>query len=371
MLRRSGVSLHVLTRPGYPWDRRDRCNEPPDEETVVDGICYRHSRKPDKRRPVALFALAASKVVAREAVHKKVAGIHAASNHVNALPALLAARRLGVPFFYEMRGLWELSKAARQPSFNDSSGYHLGIELEGFVARHADHIFVISAALGHYIQERFNLPQERISLLPNCAELGSLPLAPVDLVVPGTIGYAGSLIEYEGLDTLLEAVAKLRQLGTACQLKIAGQGECRAPLESLATRLHLGDSVQFLGQLNPEEACQMIARCSLVCIPRKPYEVCQLVPPIKLVEAMAMGKAVVVPDLPVFRDEAGEAALFFESGNAESLARTLKRALGDTSQLQSIGFSARARVVRDRTWDQHVPKIAAQLRAITREPYYA
>ncbi len=44
---------------------------------------------------------------------------------------------------------------------------------------------------------------------------------------------------------------------------------------------------------------------ALVCLPRKPFEVCRIVPPIKLVEALAMAKPVIVPDLPVFRDELG------------------------------------------------------------------
>jgi len=49
-------------------------------------------------RPVLQYALQAAPVVADMAKRHRVARIHAASNHVNALPALLAARRLGIPF---------------------------------------------------------------------------------------------------------------------------------------------------------------------------------------------------------------------------------------------------------------------------------
>ena len=112
------------------------------------GVCLlytsTHSRTPRNNRFTALYAAQASAVLEAHARNTRAAVIHAASNHVNALPALIAARRLGLPFQYEMRGLWELTRASRQPGFKNSHNYHLGLELEGFVAAHADRVFVIS-----------------------------------------------------------------------------------------------------------------------------------------------------------------------------------------------------------------------------------
>lgn len=119
-LNKAGARVHVLTRPGYPWDRKDRLCDPASEETTVGDMCYRHAQAPANNRPVLQYALQAARVVAESAVRHRVAVIHAASNHVNALPALLAARQLGVPFQYEMRGLWELTRISRQPGYEDS-----------------------------------------------------------------------------------------------------------------------------------------------------------------------------------------------------------------------------------------------------------
>jgi len=363
-LRDAGAQVHARTRPGYPWDRKDRLSDATGEETMVDDVLYRHAQAPANNRPVLQYALQAAPVIAAAAGQHRVAVIHAASNHVNALPGLLAAKQLRVPFQYEMRGLWELTRVSRQPGFAGSQAYKQGLQLEALVARNADRLFVISDQLGSYVREHWGIPAERMALLPNCIDPDKL--LPVDpaLVEPNTIGYAGSLIVYEGLDTLLEATARLVQQGKAVQVRIAGEGEARRDLEALAHSLGLGQSVQFLGRMEPTKARMMIARCAMVCIPRKPFQVCEIVSPIKLVEALAMGKPVIVPDLPVFRDELGPdpAGWLFRAGDAQDLARVIDGAFAEPDRLAELGLRARDYAVSQRSWQRHVTPIVESLK---------
>jgi len=88
-----GRTVHVLTRPGYPWDRKDRDCDADRETTVVGDVSYRHLRQPSNTRPALQYAVQAAPVVAEMAARLRVSVIHAASNHVNALPAVLAARQ--------------------------------------------------------------------------------------------------------------------------------------------------------------------------------------------------------------------------------------------------------------------------------------
>jgi glycosyltransferase involved in cell wall biosynthesis len=309
-------------------------------------------------------------VVAEEAARNRVAVLLAASNHVNALPALVAAKKLGIPFIYEIRGIWELSRVSRQPAFMGSHGYKQGLSLEGLVARHASHVFVISEQLKRYVHEHFGVPEERIGLLPNCFDPQAFEVPTSASVQPSTIAYAGSLIEYEGLDTLLRAVAVLRDQSVACKLNIAGDGEARPALQAIVAELSLENQVRFLGKLSPADARQMVAQASVVCIPRKPYEVCKIVPPIKLVEAMAMAKPVVVPDLPVFRDELGpdSPGLFFSSGDAMDLARVLKEALANPEEMRLLGLRARAYVEQHRSWEPYIRNVLDTKDSLTNKP---
>ncbi len=463
--------LYVLTRTGYPWDRRDSLSVPemiPTDDrlglcsNVVDGITYDHIPYPKNNRITANYADEASRVFERYFMTNHISCVHAASNHVNALPALIAARRLGIPFQYEMRGLWELTRISRDPSFAKSNNFKLGLDLEAFVASNADTVFVISQALGEYIHKNWGISKNRIKLLPNCAEINSdsdpkpatenfsgifasskpecdrkysskispdsengdhttpidfspnsievtlsevqlseepssevqssgVPLSKVQLSevalsteIPTTtstsgvpsafssvtqqllIGYAGSLIVYEGIQILLRAISILvhSMKISNVHLCIIGDGEYRSTLEKLSSDLGINDYVSFLGRLSPAEARAKQSEFSLVCIPRENFEVCRIVPPIKLAEAMAKGKCVLVPDLPVFNQELSlegdrnkSGCLFFKAGDPEDLARTLKKCVDHSEVLSCLGEIARGYVARHRSWQQYVPYI--------------
>lgn len=354
-LIKTGLEVRVLTRCGYPWDRRDSSGAPDAAKTVIDGVEYQHVAAPNNLRPLLQFVIQASSVIAKVAVADRVAVIHAASNHVNALPALYAARRLGIPFFYEMRGLWELTKASRFPGFDQREEFRLGLALEGFVAQQADRVFVISEQLAEYAQQHWGIPREKIALLPNCVDPDNFVPGEIPASSDAKLVYAGSLIGYEGLDTLLEACALLRGRGVKLRLQVVGHGEAQKALVELAERLALGEMVSFLGKLKPEQARAKVLEASLVCIPRKPYRVCEIIPPIKLVEALAMAKPVVVPDLPVFRDElsGGDCAWFFRANDPVSLADTLEQALRDRDVLVSMGKRAREYAEARRNWQHY------------------
>jgi glycosyltransferase involved in cell wall biosynthesis len=354
-----GVAIHALTRPGYPWDRKDHATDPSGDVTLVDGVRYDHLPSLGRRWPLWIYAAIAAKKIAKFARARNVRAIHAASNHVNALPALLAAKQLGVPFHYEIRGFWEFSKAAADPQFEHSRRFGRGLALEQLVARGADRVFAISEQVSLYVRKHFGVHPERVSLLPNCVAAELMDRAPAATSEPGTIVYAGSLNDYEGLDLLLFALARLRSRGARWLLKIAGDGPARSALEALAADLQLSDSVKFFGRIPRDKARELMDRGSVVCLPRKPCRVCELVPPLKLVEAMAMGKPIIVPDSPVFQDELGNGVtgLFFRAGSSDSLAEVLDLALSQPEKLGKIGRAARDYIAGNRIWNHHLPGI--------------
>ena len=365
-LLKAGVRLRVLTRPGYPWDRVDRLQTPAADKAERDGVVYSHVHAPSHHRPLLMYVLQAVEPIMAAAKQHRVAAIQAASNHVNALPALLAARRLGIPFFYEMRGLWELTRVSRMPDFEGSEAYKQGLALEGFVARSADRLYVISDELGRYAVERWGVDPARMALLPNCVDPEHFVPPDTKAVELDTIGYAGSLLDYEGLDVLIRALVLLKAQGIVLNLRIVGDGEVRGALEALTREQGLTEQVHFFGRLAPELARDIILRSAVVCLPRKPFEVCQIVTPIKLVEALAMGKPVIVPDLSVFKDElrmeSGELpGWFFKAGDAADLAGVLKAAFANSTMLAAKSLLARSHAVTMRNWQRYVRDIYEQL----------
>src|SRR5690606_36479232 len=113
--------------------------------------------------------LGAAERMTAELSRLNVSYVQGASNYVTGLPALIAARRLGVPFFYEVRGLWEITRMSRDDKFAKSISFDVQRHLEGSLAREADHVFTLTEAMREELIDR-GVDPERITLLPNSVD---------------------------------------------------------------------------------------------------------------------------------------------------------------------------------------------------------
>ena len=156
-------------------------------------------------------------------------------------------------------------------------------------------------------------------------------------------------------------------MGSPPRLEIVGDGAARASLEALASSPGLLDTVIFFGRVSPGEAIKRLKSWDMVCLPRRADMVCRLIPPLKLVEAMAMGKAILVPDLPLFRAETGNLGNFFKPQNPQSLAQVLANLLQGRDWARQ-GSKNRQYVLERRLWRHFVPQILALANNIKESP---
>lgn len=365
----TGWQVRPALRPGYPADRGVELASDTHQH-VTDGLCYEHVPGPHVRRTgLDEFVEAAAAALADCATRARASVIHAASNHVNALPALIAARRLGVPFVYEVRGLWELTAATRNVDWEMTERFKLERELETLVARNADHVLTLTAGLADELVSR-GVARERIEILPNCVDpqrFAPRRKDPELMLRFGlntssfTLVYAGSLLHYEGLDDLVRAVAKLASEGVDATLVIAGEGEALPELQRLAVELAVERRVKLLGRLSPEEIPGLWSVADAAAFPRKPFRVCQLVSPLKPLEPMAMAIPVVVSDVAALREmvQHGETGLVHRAGDADDLTAQLRQLVHDPGLRQRLGRGARESVLRDRTWQAAGERVVA------------
>ncbi len=78
-----------------------------------------------------------------------------------------------------------------------------------------------------------------------------------------------------------------------------------------------------------------------------------------MVEAMRAGVPLVVSDIPVHREICGDAAVYFELGDAEDLARRLVQLDNDPVLRRHTANAGMTRSQRMFTWDNHVSKLIA------------
>jgi glycosyltransferase involved in cell wall biosynthesis/polysaccharide pyruvyl transferase WcaK-like protein/spore maturation protein CgeB len=371
-LMQAGYEVIVLTRPGFPVDIKPElsANDVPLIEDI-DGISYVRTFEPLRAGMSALaYMTKAADAIEERIRENRPEFVISASNHITALPALIAARRLGLPFIYEVRGLWEITRMSRDSEFADKPAFAVQKILEASVAKNADYVFTLTEPMREELIERGVQP-EKIDLLPNsCDPSRFLPrdrdeeLAErlgIPCGVP-VIGYIGTFVDYEGLEDLTAACALLKAQEVQFRLLMVGNenasGQDRGPItEEIARIAEEYDFTDWLimpGRVPHEEVESYYSLIDVAPFPRKPWPVCEMVSPMKPLEALAMEKAVIVSSVRALVEmiEHEKTGLVFDKGNVESLADTLQRLIKSPELRRQLGIQGRKWVEQERTWRQ-------------------
>ncbi|OXS81928.1 glycosyltransferase [Kocuria marina] len=369
----AGTDIHVVARLGYPWDTTNPTRSLPSEQrhTIeMDGVQWTHI--PGAAiGAVGLreYVLAAADAFVREAKNIRPSVMHAASNYVTGLAALIAARRLGLPFVYEVRGLWEITEASVNQGWERTDRYALQKDMETFVATRADRVLAITTETRAELIER-GVPASRVELLPNGVDSETFLPLPFDEEMatrlgladkPPIIGFAGSFVQYEGLELLLQSAEMLVSRGVRFHLALAGNGGTKESLADQVSNRGLGQYVTFAGRLEIGDVPRFLGCVDLICCPRLSLPVTEMVSPLKPLEAFSAGKPVVMSDVSPHRILAGVAhggrnvrvgsrGILHEPGSVESLADALQLLLEDRELSLAMGRRSRRWVMMHRQW---------------------
>ena len=362
-LRDAGADVAVVSRPGYPWDSSVDKPKPALErsESNMNEIPYVHLPGMSlNTSPIDKYFIAAADAFAREARRQRPSVIQSASNHRTALPALLAARRLGVPFLYEVRGLWEVTTASQKTGWENTEQYASMVSLETLVASEADVVLAITQQIADELVLR-GIDRSKIRVAPNAVDTEEFAPLPKDAAYAASrgirtdvpvLGFAGSMVPYEGLSTLLEASAILQNRGVDHQVVLAGSGSAERELKAQRDSLKLS-TTRFLGRLPIDEMPRLLSTFDIMPIPRESTPVTELVSPLKPLEAFSAMKAVVMSDVAPHIDLVGtnaERGLLFTAGNSESLADALQKFIDDHDLALNASRAARLWVFDQRQW---------------------
>jgi PEP-CTERM/exosortase A-associated glycosyltransferase len=291
--------------------------------------------------------------------------VHAHSPVLVGLPALRAARDHGLPFVYEVRDLWENASVDRGKFRYNSPFYRLARSLETRVLRQADAVVTICDTLRDDLSTRVVDPS-RVFVVGNGVDAEGFDPALPDREVrerwglkgKQVVAYVGTFQPYEGLDLLIRALPQILSKRPAAHLVIAGgsagastaaESSLQALVESIGLRAH----VTFTGRLPHAMTGSVYALADVVAYPRLLTRTTALTTPLKPLEAMAMGRAVVSSDVPAMRElvRDGETGTTFPAGQQDGLARACVRVLEDAALRRALGERARAWAVGYRRWD--------------------
>ncbi|WP_009885290.1 glycosyltransferase family 4 protein [Brevibacterium aurantiacum] len=363
-LSEAGHQAAAITRPSYPVTI-GRLSQAPVE--VVDGVEYIRD-VPLRPHPTPSERLSEqANRIAAEAHGRGAEILHTTTHYVNGLAAGAAAAAADLPWVYEVRGVLEETWAAAGGSPEERSARR---DSQRFALMRAKEIEVASAAdavitLGETMREHLiagGVPAETITLIPN-----SVSEAVVDTDVTRTpaevrgslglpdegvwVGTAASIVGYEGLDDLVDAVILARNQGTDLRLLIAGDGVALPELRERAAPL--GENAVFTGRVSQAQAIEYQLALDAIVVPRKDEPVCRLVTPIKPIEAMGLARPVVISDLPALRELVPDSAgLWTPPGSPQKLAELLSELASDDTARARFGDNGRAHVLATRRWKE-------------------
>ena len=357
--RAAGLDPHVTTRIGFPVTAGAIDGR---ATVTVNGVPYHRLLPWVMPGRMDRLYRAHLRRAARLTGRLRPAVLHAASNYANAVIALALRDVTRLPVVYEVRGFWEdtwLSRHAASADLTRSDRYLRTRALETYCMTEADLVVTLGEAMRDEIIER-GVPARNVVIVPNAVSESFLRPLPSDGgrlraslgIQPGeqVVGLVSSLVAHEGIGTLLEAVKLLGDRGVRARALIVGDGPERTALQRQAAGLGL-DAV-FTGRVPSSKVRDYHAVLDVFVVPRTPDRVCQLVTPLKPVEAMASGLPVVVSSVRALAEivQDGETGLLFPPLDAGALADQLKQLLDNPELRRKLGASAREWVARDRTW---------------------
>ena len=166
------------------------------------------------------------------------------------------------------------------------------------------------------------------------------------------VGWTGVLREWHGLELLLDAVAGVPDV----RLLIVGDGPARAAIDARAAALGLAHRVVITGRVPHDEVPEYVAAMDVAVVAHDRTGVAS---PMKLLEYMAMAKAVVAPALDNVRDvvEDDRNGLLFAPGDVHALTSALRRLAGDADLRLRLGRAARDTIETTRNWRRNAERV--------------
>jgi len=243
--------------------------------------------------------------------------------------------------------------------------YHVQVWLEKMTYRCSDVVMATNTSYRDLALSRGGLGPEDVFVVRNGPDLKKFrPVPPQPSLKQGKpylVGYVGTMSIQEGLDTLLDVAAHVKNQGRRdIHFTCVGGGPALAGLRQMTKEKGLEDTVTFTGRV-PDENLLAILSTADVCVnPDKPCQMNDISTMIKIMEYMAVGKPIVQYDLKEGRFSAQEASLYADrQGRVTDFADKILWLLENPEQRQNMGEFGRRRVEQELGWEYSVANLLA------------
>ena len=274
------------------------------------------------------------------------------------LAGIWLRRLTGIPMLLEVNA----PLAHERSRFSGLSNRKLAAWIEKITWRSADYVLPVTDVLAGFVRDAGVAP-DRVVVIQNGVGSEFLSgavdgkavrhrFAIEDAIV---LGFTGFVREWHGLERVIELIAD-SDPRLKLHLLLVGDGPAIPALRHLAAARGVDGRVIFAGLVPRHDIVGYIASFDIALQP-------QVVPyasPLKLIEYMAQGRAIVAPSTPNIGEILSDReALLFDPGDPAAFRRAIERLSGDADLRVRLGQAARAAVDRHGlTWANNARRIA-------------
>lgn len=242
----------------------------------------------------------------------------------------------------------------------DSSSVRLMSRIEKWSIARANAVITVNIACKRIFSSRSCEP-EKIEVVMNSPDGEIFPFRAAQSELPAdqahkkpfVIMYHGSLVERNGLDLAVEALARVRETVPTAELRIYGSNSpFLGRVLDMAKSKGIQDAVRYLGPKRLEELVIEIEACDVGVIPNQRNSFTEINTPTRIFEYLALGKPVIAPrTLGILDYFNTDSLLFFDAGDAKQLADRIEYVFFHPAEAREIAKQGQE-VYRLHEWSQ-------------------
>jgi glycosyltransferase involved in cell wall biosynthesis len=244
-----GHTVHVITTDITPGKRSLGWRSTEDDGVIVHWYSVPYSNEMSFARRIRAFAEFMVLATAKAAALKADLVFATSTPLTVAVPGVLAAKLRRAPFVFEVRDLWP-EVPIEMGALRNPLARRLAGALAGFAYRNAEEVVALSPGMAAGVRAR--RPATRVEVIPNAADLDLFAVDPEAvrrfrdahrwLGDRPLIVYTGALGMVNGVDYLIRAARRMREVDPDVQVLIVGHGREWADTERLAAEYGLLDT---------------------------------------------------------------------------------------------------------------------------------
>lgn len=239
--------------------------------------------------------------------------------------------------------------------------------LEKFCLEKTDHIITPSNSIRRKVLT-YGIAEDKVTVIPNGAEIpahtGKAEDAPRRYII-----YFGAVQAWQGVEVLLKAFARLRDLDDLYLVICSSNHSRRSKLlRKLAEKLEIDSRIVWHFGMSEQELAPWLehAKLSVAPLTECSRNIEQGCAPLKILESMAAGVPVIASDLPSIRELMTDKihGRLVQPDRPGELARVIRVLLQYPDVLKEMGKQAREKINSDFLWSNSLKKLRETYRKL-------